>query len=377
MNIIAKAKPIRIRVVSGGEEHFSLDTLRQNLCVQDIFPLIRNGRLSRWLNQNGENDLSERIKRIENTSSTELDERTCYDILRILLKDETSRFNAADVYKLYSCWHDSALRGGKNYRSLQKYLLTRPDGVKYIHGRYKNELSDEEWMQVFTDLGPQKSSYVLYWQGQLLYNGYKRKDGSTHQDRHKAYALMEQAAKLGVPEAMKFVKSSRMYTKWEDLTLADKEEIDKQINLWKSNMFDYAARQPHSNSKMTNNVIGFLQELSRFLYKTPSIGTFIPLILADPNPSLYFCHWEKVTTTYTDLKKDDVFYRERRFILGLAEYNLNGTLDIFQELKDCYPLAKYMLDPTKGILEITGGIDFANESSPNQLRFIVDHLFQY
>lgn len=41
MRIIAKAKPIQIRIKSGGEEHFSLDSLRQNLNVQDLWPLIR------------------------------------------------------------------------------------------------------------------------------------------------------------------------------------------------------------------------------------------------------------------------------------------------------------------------------------------------
>ena len=370
MNIIAKAKPIRIRVVSGGEEHFSLDTLRQNLCVQDIFPLIRNGRLSRWLNQNGENDLSERIKRIENTSSTELDERTCYEILRIFLKDETSRFNTADVYKLYSCWHDSALRGGKNYRSLQKYLLTRPEGVKYIHGRYKNELSDEEWMQVFTDLDPQKSAFVLYWQRQLEYNGYKRKDGSTHQNRHKGYALMEQAAKLGVPDAVKFIKSLPMYRKWEDLTLADKDEIDKQRSLWKSDKYGYSSRQSNSRSEMVNNVIKLLQELMRFQY-TANIKYFMR------NNNGHIEAYKQIIATYKNLKEDDVFYRERKFILGLAYYHLENKKDIFRELEDSYPLAKYMLNPSKESLRITGGINFAKEGLSNQLAFIVDHLFQY
>ena len=54
MRIIAKAKPIRIRIKSGGEEHSSLDSLRQNLCVQDLWSLVKDKRLSRWLMQLGE-----------------------------------------------------------------------------------------------------------------------------------------------------------------------------------------------------------------------------------------------------------------------------------------------------------------------------------
>lgn len=61
MRIIAKAKPIRIRIKSGGEEHSSLDSLRQNLCVQDLWPLVKDKRLSRWLRQLGEVELAHDI----------------------------------------------------------------------------------------------------------------------------------------------------------------------------------------------------------------------------------------------------------------------------------------------------------------------------
>jgi len=62
MRIIAKAKPIRIRIKSGGEEHFSLDSLRQNLNVQDLWPLIKDNRLSRWLRQLGETELAHSVE---------------------------------------------------------------------------------------------------------------------------------------------------------------------------------------------------------------------------------------------------------------------------------------------------------------------------
>lgn len=61
MRIIAKAKPIRIRIKSGGEEHFSLDSLCRNLCVQELWPLITDHRLSRWLRQLGEVELAHDI----------------------------------------------------------------------------------------------------------------------------------------------------------------------------------------------------------------------------------------------------------------------------------------------------------------------------
>ena len=75
MRIIVKAKPIRIRIKSGGEEHSSLDSLRQNLCVQDLWPLVKDKRLSRWLMQLGEVDLAHAIDAL---SVGQLDVSTLY-----------------------------------------------------------------------------------------------------------------------------------------------------------------------------------------------------------------------------------------------------------------------------------------------------------
>ena len=83
MRIIVKAKPIRIRIKSGGEEHSSLDSLRQNLCVQDLWPLVKDKRLSRWLMQLGEVDLAHAIDAL---SVGQLDFPTYFKVLVIFLK---------------------------------------------------------------------------------------------------------------------------------------------------------------------------------------------------------------------------------------------------------------------------------------------------
>ena len=58
MKLIAKAKPVKIRIKSGGEEHTSLDSLKRNFDISDIQPLL-DGRLARWLKQQGENELAD------------------------------------------------------------------------------------------------------------------------------------------------------------------------------------------------------------------------------------------------------------------------------------------------------------------------------
>lgn len=81
---------------------------------------------------------------------------------------------------------------------------------------------------------------------------------------------------------------------------------------------------------------------------------------------------------YEVLDKSNVFYKERKFVLDLAQYSYDkGIPGLFVELAEDYhyPLAQYMLHrPADNRID---GFAFAATVFPNQLRFIVDHLFKY
>ena len=54
MKRIPKAKPIRIRISSGGKEHSTLQSFLECFRVGDVRPLLENGVMLKWLNQIGE-----------------------------------------------------------------------------------------------------------------------------------------------------------------------------------------------------------------------------------------------------------------------------------------------------------------------------------
>lgn len=58
MRLEPKAKPVRIRIKSGGEEHFNLESLRRNFSVQDLWEAVRGKSLSRWLQRQEEKEMS-------------------------------------------------------------------------------------------------------------------------------------------------------------------------------------------------------------------------------------------------------------------------------------------------------------------------------
>ena len=65
MKLIPKAKPVRIRIFAGGQEHSSLDTLLENFDIESLLPLYINGSLSRWLNQIGAFDIADKLSKLQ------------------------------------------------------------------------------------------------------------------------------------------------------------------------------------------------------------------------------------------------------------------------------------------------------------------------
>ena len=56
------AKPIRIRIKLGNNEFSSLDSLKNNFSIEELFPLFLDGRLERWLVQIGEQLIASKVK---------------------------------------------------------------------------------------------------------------------------------------------------------------------------------------------------------------------------------------------------------------------------------------------------------------------------
>ena len=72
MKLIPKARPVRIRISSGGVEHSTLDSLKRHFDVSAIIPMINDGRLLRWLRQRGESAIAEMIESADEIKDTEI-----------------------------------------------------------------------------------------------------------------------------------------------------------------------------------------------------------------------------------------------------------------------------------------------------------------
>lgn len=386
MRIIAKAKPIRIRIKSGGEEHSSLDSLRQNLCVQDLWPLVKDKRLSRWLRQLGEVELAHDIDAL---SESQLDFPTYFKVLVIFLKDDLVGHHVTELYTLFSFWHDCEKRKSKNYDSLRKYLLSQYEGAKFIFKQYPEEASDGEWWNVFCNFENEEDPEFLFEQGKLAFEGFTKSDGSNFdKDLVCGKKLIEKAAELHYQKAVDFVANSNTFgvaRKLAMLTPEAKVKIDSLIIRWKKDSWCFVTKKTIYDEEIVWNVKQLLQEFTS-LWKIYVMFSWKEVR-------------EEAEAKYAELDESDIFYKERKFVLDLVKYSCGvKTPGLFVKLAEDYhyPLALYMIRSTNkvlteikqsmiqvnvindyGLQNSIDGFCFIKARFTERLAFILDHLFTY
>ena len=365
MRIIAKAKPIRIRIKSGGEEHFSLDSLRQNLNVQDLWPLIKDNRLSRWLRQLGETELAHSVESLINE---ELDEHAYFYVLELFLKERFDNSQIHDIYSLFGYWHDCEKRTPKNYDSLRKYLLSQYEGAKFIFKQYSEEISDGEWWDVFSKYENEEDPEFLFEQGKLAFEGFTKSDGMEFRDIVRADELIKVAADLGNNEAIAFENQLLLARRKTMLTPEAKNKIQRQIARWKTDKLGYLNKMEDSDEDIVKETKFLLREFTSLLRIEGRMHKELTI--------------KDAKSKYKQLDKTNPFYVENRFALEFILYKYlayddEPSANLFVELanKYNYPLAKYMLNPPTN--RLIKGFDFINAYFFAQLEFILDHLFDY
>ena len=381
MRIIAKAKPIRIRIKSGGEEHFSLDSLCRNLCVQELWPLIKDHRLSRWLMQLGEVDLAHEIDAL---SECQLDFSTYFKVLVIFLKDDLVGRHVTELYTLFSFWHDCEKRKSKNYDSLLKYLLSKYEGARFIFKQYPEELSGGEWWDVFCKYENEEDPEFLFEQGKLAFEGFTNFD----KDLVRGKKLIEKAAELHYQKAVDFVANSNTFgvaRKLAMLTPEAKVKIDSLIIRWKKDSWCFVTKKTIYDEEIVWNVKQLLQEFTS-LWKIYVMFSWKEVR-------------EEAEAKYAELDESDIFYKERKFVLDLVKYSCGvKTPGLFVKLAEDYhyPLALYMIRSTNkvlaeikqsmiqdnvlngyGLQDSIDGFRFIKARFTERLAFILDHLFTY
>lgn len=146
MKLVPKAKPIRIRIVSGGEEHSSIDSLRNNYSLKDILPLVKDGRLHKWLLRISETKAAEYAYKLIG-SNTGANSKDMVDLTAAIFNTQ-----AKNIEDLQQFWQRKYPKSFFNYvkaygGSFRDILSAR----KLYHSVASTgtEISEQEWRDIF------------------------------------------------------------------------------------------------------------------------------------------------------------------------------------------------------------------------------------
>lgn len=123
MKLYPKARPVRIKLNVGGEEHSSLDSLRANFNVEEVLKLYESGGLQNWLRQINRLDILDQMNKIHAADSEIKKFQKCimiffdYPNIEEHLKYDTEIDNIWSIEGILMKWYDT-------YPSSFKFLLS-------------------------------------------------------------------------------------------------------------------------------------------------------------------------------------------------------------------------------------------------------------
>lgn len=117
MKLYPKARPVRIKLIVGEEEHSSLDSLRDNFDVEEVIKLYDHGGLKNWLQQINEEEIWDKLNEVGDVPELKMYEET----YNIFFPEETLPLESRLLYlqdKYYS-----------SFKKLLNSLLNNPEFV--------------------------------------------------------------------------------------------------------------------------------------------------------------------------------------------------------------------------------------------------------
>lgn len=190
MKLIPRAKPIRIRISAGGEEHSSLDTFLQQYDIESMLSLYKNGSLIRWLNQIGASAIIERLNNLKINNFEAVTNEECIKFVSAIYGGDISDV-AFEIVRYYETiknreqilrWHDIAYKYGNMDSAFELGLIYR-DG---LYGVEESALFAFTYFSIAADGGNNRAQLFL----STLYE----KGEGVEQSNERAIEYLEMAA---------------------------------------------------------------------------------------------------------------------------------------------------------------------------------------
>lgn len=313
-----KARPVRIRIMSGGEEHSSFDSLMHHFSVNDLLDSAVDGRLSNWLLQQGKDAVAEGIVRIKDSLLEKpLQETTYLNFVSCFFEDISSE-NVTTQESLFDWWGKTVYNDAPEYKKLEiiveasrlKANKTADDKKMQMdykfaldyYAQHKEARTNSEWTLIFEKHSAKAGDPEYNWLMYQVSNDKKFLEKAAKLGHTQAIAKMDRFAGINKP----FFKLA--FSKCEDLSTSF------SIDNWKKKQLDKVLVKTEHDKLLKKEISNILEALN--IYRS-SVGQ---------------------DKSYVTLLKENTLLRvESVFVLGLfAEGISEKCEEYYSEVQDDY-----------------------------------------
>ncbi len=255
--------------------------------------------------------------------------------------------------------------------------ISRGDFSFPFKDKGNNKMPEGDWSCFWSHL-PEKLREIFYRtfrKGETMYDERMRPDVEVWLKELSVYLRQLNDGtlkKIDVDSVKLFPKTDfnpnkPKYISFKDRCSSQSERrfIEKEISLWKSQKLSYFQKVVNSVGDSSN-----VRELKAFLSE---LSVLLNVYATNMNIT-----GQAVSGKYAHLSNNDVFYREKMFVLAyMGDSQFTHRTSTFKELAEIYdyPLAQYVINLPKE--RLIDGCQFTRLFFPGQLSFIVDHLLKY
>lgn len=355
MKLIPKAKPVKIRIMSGGKEHSSVESLRKHFDINDVKMLL-DGRLARWLRQLGENDLAASVSEF---SCEALDSKEgCVKFIKIFFGEDLFDKECSTLFMLASYWDLYKKEYEKVWRIILRQLLKFDKDAAIALYKKKNAiLSKEHWRSIFSYLQKNNEN-----DAELLNILDCMQNDDVNGD--KRIGIERSSIEKTAESGNNFIAKNtpiRFY-----ISYTNQEVILKHIEHLFNNELESLSylRLLYPGKMYIPEICSFAEKCKRVVNDVETGKRFIfssaQLLPMDSNG------------------KNDWFYKEKIFI----RYFIDGksNLNSLKEIAPFYPPANWLVenkDSGKTFEGIRSDICFDKASPRRVVEFVFAHIFEY
>ena len=380
-------KPVRIRIESGGEEHFSLDSLLCCFNPKDI--LGKKNELLRWLEFQGEE--GERI--IRELHDTEFNRDHVYDIYKAFFSEYINDHNISSLTELYTQWHAEDVYF-INFSFLKKFCYNDEMLLERLYTEKCTNTLESDWLGVIES---------------FVFKHYCVNAESNVFDIHTIFK-----DEIGNPNLLYFLgilyKENDEFDKAKMiLNIAKEKGCKKQIQkiiIEIDDILDYLTKKYRFYEVRKDVMKVFIEYL--FKYWTNNWGSIYDVIrecndvvvpISEKEKAiLQLAFYYKDAQTYdfgsnrptnryrrikfiTKTDEHDFLKKEKDFIRIISGYDEGGNIEVdsrkeMKALSETYIPARYMIDKNYKN-ELLDKSQFRTKNVPDRVKIILCNMFSF